>query len=187
MKKSLGARTLVYPTPVFLVGTYDKNGTPNVMTVAWAGICCSQPPCVAVSLRKATHTYTNIMERRAFTLSIPSQKQVRQADYFGLSSGHDVDKFASSGMTAVRSTLVDAPCVGECPMTLECKLAHSYELGLHTQFVAYIMDVKVEEEALNSDNTVDIKKVNPLIFAPDSQSYYGVGDFVAKAFSVGKK
>ena len=82
MKNSLGAKTLVYPTPVFVVGTYDKEGKPNVMTASWGGICCSQPPCVAVSLRKATYTHGNILARKAFTISIPSESHVQQADYF---------------------------------------------------------------------------------------------------------
>src|SRR5512137_749873 len=98
MKKSLGAKTLVYPTPVFVVGTYDANGKPNVMTASWGGICCSQPPCVAVSLRKATYTYGNIVARKAFTISIPSQEHVAQVDFFGLSSGRNTDKFAKTGL-----------------------------------------------------------------------------------------
>ena len=71
MKKSLGADTLIYPTPTWVVGTYDKEGKPNLMTIAWGGICCSQPPCLAVSLRKATYSYSNIIERKAFTVSVP--------------------------------------------------------------------------------------------------------------------
>ena len=80
MKKSLGARTLVYPAPVFVVGTYDPNGKPNVMTASCGGICCSRPPCVAVSLRKATCTHGNLVARKAFTLSIPSEAHVRAVD-----------------------------------------------------------------------------------------------------------
>jgi len=185
MKKSLGAKTLVYPTPVFVVGTYDPQGKPNVMTASWGGICCSQPPCVAVSLRKATHTYGNLVGRRAFTISIPSEAQVRAADYFGMVSGRSVDKFAAARLTPVRSDLVDAPYVQEFPMVLECRLAHTIELGLHTQFVGEIVDVKVEETALSGDGRADIKKVKPLVFTPDTQAYYGIGDFVAAAFSVG--
>ena len=185
MKKSLGAKTLVYPTPVFVVGTYDAQGKANVMTASWGGICCSQPPCVAVSLRKATYTYGNLVGRRAFTISIPSEAQVRAADYFGMVSGRSVDKFAAARLTPVRSDLVDAPYVQEFPMILECRLAHTIELGLHTQFVGEIMDVKVEETALSDDGRADIKKVKPLVFTPDTQTYYGVGDFVAAAFSAG--
>ena len=73
MKRSLGAKTLIFPTPTWIVGSYDKQGKPNGMTAAWGGICCSDPPCVAVSLRKATYSYGNLVERKAFTVSVPSQ------------------------------------------------------------------------------------------------------------------
>ena len=119
MKKSLGAKTLVYPAPVFVVGTYDSQGKPNVMTASWGGICCSRPPCVAVSLRKATYTYGNIVQRKAFTISIPSEAHVQAADHFGLVSGRDEDKFAATKLTPVRSDLVDAPYVKEFPMIVE--------------------------------------------------------------------
>ena len=185
MKKSLGPKTLVYPTPVFVVGTYDKAGRSNVMTAAWGGICCSKPPCVAVSLRKATATHGNIVARQAFTISIPSEKYVKQADYLGLVSGRSVDKFAVASLTPVKSELVDAPYVQEFPLVLECRLAHTFELGLHTQFVGEILDVKAEE-AVMEGGLVAIKKMNPLVFTPDTQSYYGIGGFVGKAFSVGK-
>ncbi len=184
MKKSLGARTLLYPAPVLVVGTYDKNAKANVMTASWGGICCSQPPCVAVSLRKATYTYSNIVARKAFTISIPSEKQVKEADYFGMVSGRDVDKFAATGLTAARSDLVDAPYVKEFPLIIECRLAHTIELGLHTQFVGEVLDVKIDDAAAGADG--GIKKIRPLLFAPDTQEYYGIGEFVAKAFSVGE-
>jgi flavin reductase (DIM6/NTAB) family NADH-FMN oxidoreductase RutF len=186
MKKSLGAKTLVFPTPVFVVGTYDPNGRPNVMTASWAGICCSQPPCVAVSLRKATYSYRNIVARKAFTLSIPSEAHLNQADYFGLVSGKDVDKFAVTGLTPARSALVDAPYVEEFPLILECRLLHVFELGLHTQFVGEIVDVKADASVLDSRNLADIKQVKPLVFAPDTQTYYGIGECLGKAFSVGQ-
>ena len=186
MKKSLGAQTLVYPTPVFVVGTYDPHGKPNVMTASWAGICCSRPPCVAVSLRKATYTHGNIVARKAFTISIPSEAHVRAVDHFGMVSGRDVDKFAATKLTPMRSVLVDAPYVQEFPMVVECRLAHTFELGLHTEFVGEIVDVKVDEEVMANDGTADIKKVSPLVFTPDAQAYYGIGNFVAKAFSVGE-
>jgi len=107
-------------------------------------------------------------------------------DYFGLVSARNVDKLAAVKLTPVRSALVDAPYVEEFPMVVECRLAHTIELGLHTQFVGEVVDVKVEESALGSDTTADIKKVNPLVFTPDTQAYYGIGKFVAKAFSVGE-
>jgi len=187
MKKSLGAKTIIYLTPVLAVGTYDKSGKANVMTAAWAGICCSAPPCIGVSLRKATYTYGNIMERKAFTISVPSEDQVKQADYFGMVSGRDVDKFSAAGLTPVKSELVDAPYVEEFPLVLECRLLNAVEIGLHTQFIGEIMDVKAEAEFLGDDGLPDIEKVRPIIFAPEGRSYHGVGKYLGKAFSIGKR
>lgn len=186
MKKSIGAMTLVYPTPVFVVGTYDKEGRPNVMTAAWGGICCSKPPCVAISLRKATYTYGNIVERKAFTISIPSRTHVKEADYFGIVSGRGVDKFEATGLTPVKSEVVDAPFIEEFPLVLECKVLHVLEIGLHTQFVGEVMDIKVEEGVLGEDGMPDIQKIRPFSYAPQSNGYHGVDEFLGKAFSIGK-
>lgn len=187
MKKSFGAKTLIYPTPVWCVGSYDSNGNPNVMTIAWGGICCSQPPCMTISLRKATFTYGNIMARQAYTLSVPSVDQVREADFFGVVSGRSVDKFKETGLTPVRSDLVDAPYVGEFPMVLECKVIHYYEIGLHTHFVGEILDVKIDEAFLGGNGKPDIEKIRPIIFSPDVQHYHSVGTFIGKAFEIGRK
>ena len=186
MKTFLGARTLVYPTPVFVVGTFDKAGRPNVMTASWGGICCSQPPCVAVSLRKATYTYGNILERKAFTISIPSEAFVREADYFGLVSGRSTDKFAATKLTPVKSDLVDAPYVKEFPLIVECRLVQAIELGLHTLFVGEVLDVKAEEDVLAGAGLLDIGKVKPLAFTPDTEAYYGIGRRIGQAFSIGR-
>ncbi len=186
MKKSLGAKTLLYPTPALVVGSYDLQGKPNVMTAAWGGICCSEPPCVAVSLRKATYSYHNIVHRKAFTISLPSERYAKDADYFGIVSGKAEDKFAASGLTPVHSDLVDAPYVQEFPLVLECRLLHTFELGLHTQFVGEILDVKADQAMLGEGGVPDVEKLRPIIFAPGSQAYYGIGRRLGKAFSIGK-
>jgi len=186
MKISLGAKTLVYPTPIFVVGTFDPSGKPNVMTAAWGGICCSMPPCVAVSLRQATYTHGNIMNRKAFTISIPSEEHAKEVDYFGLVSGREADKFAATKLTPVKSELVDAPYVKEFPLIVECKLARVVELGLHTLFVGEVMDVKAEDGAMAEAGLLDMKKVRPMVFAPDTHLYYGIGDLIGRAFSLGE-
>ena len=186
MKKSLGPKTIIYPTPVFVVGSYDREGKPNVMTAAWGGLCCSSPPCVAVSLRKATYSYSNIIERKAFTINIPSEEFIKKADYFGTVSGKNTDKFKASGLTPFKSDLVDAPYIKEFPFVLECKVIHTTEIGLHTQFIGEIMDIKAEESVLGEDGALDIEKVKPVIFVPESRTYYGVGKYIGKAFSIGK-
>ena len=187
MKRSVGPKTVLFPTPVLVVGTHDANGRPNAMAAAWGGICCSRPPCVAVSLRKATYTYGNIVARQAFTLSIPSETHVRQADYFGLVSGRSEDKFAATGLTPVQSDTVDAPYVGEFPFALECKLLHTIEIGLHTQFIGEVMDIVAEEDVLGESGAIDIERVRPLIFAPENRAYYGVGARLGEAFSIGRE
>lgn len=186
MKKSMGARTLVFPTPVWVVGTYDKEGTPNMMTAAWGGICCSKPPCVAISLRKATYTYGNLMERKAFTVNVPSEARGREADYIGIVSGKNVDKFAATGLTPVRSELVDAPYVKEFPLVLECKLLRTVEIGLHTQFIGEIVDVKADESVLGEGGLPDIEKVKPIVYAPEIRTYHGIGGKLGSAYSLGK-
>ena len=187
MKKSLGAKTLAYPTPVFVIGTYDKDDRPNVMTASWAGICCSKPPCMAVSLRKATHTYGILMERKAFTISIPSESHVREADYFGIASGRTVDKFEKTGLTPVRGDFVDAPYVQEFPLAMECRLLHTLEIGLHTLFVGEILDVKVDDDVIALKGLPDIEKIRPIVFAPETRAYHGIGAYLGKAFSIGKE
>jgi flavin reductase (DIM6/NTAB) family NADH-FMN oxidoreductase RutF len=167
MKKSLGPKTLLFPAPVWVVGTYNKDGKPNVMTIAWGGICCSKPPCVAISLRKATYSYGNIVERNAFTVNVPSEAHAKDADYFGLVSGKDVDKFSVTGLTSVKSDLVDAPYLKEFPLILECKVIHIFEIGLHTQFIGEILDVKADESVLGEKGLPDIEKVRPIVFSPE--------------------
>ena len=187
MKKSLGAKTFLFPTPVLLVGTYDQQGKPNLMTAAWAGICCSNPPCVAVSLRKATYSYSAMVERKAFTISIPSETQIKEADYIGIVSGREVNKFIETGLCAIRSELVDAPYAAELSLILECRLLHTLILGLHTLFVGEIVDVKADTSILGEDGLPEIQKIKPLVFDTAHRNYYGIGPYLGQAFSVGKK
>ncbi|WP_255451012.1 flavin reductase family protein [Sporomusa sp. KB1] len=187
MKKSLGAKTLVYPTPVLVVCTYDNEGNPNAMTAAWGGICCSSPPCVAISLRKATYSYSNLMLKKAFTINIPSENYVKEADYFGIASRNKEDKFAKTGLSAVKSDIVDAPYIREFPVNLECKVIQIIELGLHTQFIGEVMDAKIDETIQEKVDQPIIEQIKPLIFAPDSRNYYAVGNQIAQAFSIGNE
>ncbi len=187
MKKSLGAKTIAFPTPTFIVGTYDSSDKANAMNVAWGGICCSKPPCISISLRKSRQSYKNIVERKAFTINIPSESYTREADYFGIVSGTDVDKFSKTELTPTKSNLVDAPYIAEFPFIIECKLLQTIELGIHTQFIGEIVDVKAEESVLVDGNSPDIEKIKPVFYSPGTRSYYGVGKYLGKAFFLGKE
>ena len=186
MKQSLGAKMMVGATTVWVVGTYDKEGRPNLMTAAWGGVCCSDPPCIGVSLRKATYSYGNIKDKNAFTVSIPPVQYMKETDYVGIASGRDMDKWQIAGLTPVKSDVVDAPYVAEFPLVLECRLLHALELGLHTRFIGEILDVKVEESVLTKEGTLDIEKVDPLVYVPSNRAYHGIGRYLAKSHSIGR-
>ena len=181
-KISLGAEIKLM-TPVWVIGSYDKAGKANMMTAAWVGICCSKPPCVSIALRKATYTYTNIMERKAFTVNIPSKNYVKETDYFGLVSGRDVDKLSAAGLTPVKCEKVDAPYLKEFPVAVECKLINTVEVGLHTIFIGEIMDVKADKSMVGANNSL---LPCGLLFNPTTRDYHGIGEQLGKAFSAGK-
>jgi flavin reductase (DIM6/NTAB) family NADH-FMN oxidoreductase RutF len=186
MKVPIQHAPLLYPTPVLLVGSYDENEQPNLMTVAWGGICCSDPPCISVSLRKATHSYGNLMARKAFTVCIPSEDQVGQADYCGIYSGRDHHKFEELKLTAVKSTKVNAPYAEEFPLVVECQVIHTLELGLHTMFIGQVQGTLIEDGMLQDDGKPDIQKLRPIMYAPFSREYFAAGRLLGKAFAVGR-
>ena len=187
MKKDLKLKPLLFPTPVLVVATYDEKGAPNAMTAAWGGICCSDPFCVYVSLRKATYTYQSLVDRKAYTINIPGKNYIVEADYMGIASGRDEDKFAVTGLTPVKSDIVDAPYIEEFPVNLECKIIHITDLGLHTQFVGEVVNIKADAAMLENDQQPMIHQIMPMIFAPNNRFYYTVGEELGKAFSVGKE
>ncbi|MBN1155134.1 flavin reductase family protein [candidate division KSB1 bacterium] len=187
MKKSIGAKTYLCPTPVLVIGTFNTERKANLMTVAWGGICCTKPPCVAISLRKATYTYENITDRKAFTVNIPSEEYTREIDYIGLVSGRDTDKFEDCNFTAVASDIVDAPYIAEFPMILECKLLHTLEIGLHTQFIGEIMDIKADESVLDEKERIATELLKPISFSPSDRNYFKIGEKIGRAFIIGKE
>jgi len=187
MKKSLGPKSLVYPAPVLVVGSYDSSGRPNLMTAAWGGICCSNPPSITISLRENRHTFHNIMKTKGFTVNIPSEEYAAEADYVGMVSGKDEDKFSVTGLTEGKSEFVDAPSVKEFPVVLECRLSDTHEVGVHTQFIGTIVDVKADESVLDENGLPLLEKVKPIIYAPESHTYYSTGQLIGDAFSLGEK
>lgn len=185
MFQSLGAKPLILPAPLFLVGSYDHAGRPNIMTAAWGGICSSQPPSIAVSIRKSRWTYAAILERKSFTVNIPSRRLSAQTDFAGIHSGADTDKFAALNLTPLPAEHVDAPCVAECPIVIELALRQTVELGSHTQFIGEIMDTKVESTCLREDGLPDPALVDPLFYSTLTREYWTIGTFEARAYSAG--
>jgi flavin reductase (DIM6/NTAB) family NADH-FMN oxidoreductase RutF len=187
VKKSIGAKPVLFPTPVLIVCSYDEKEVPNAMNVAWGGIACSEPPCVTISVRDHRKTHENIMVKKAFTVNIPSEKYMKEADYFGIVSGKVEEKFKATGLTPVKSDLVDAPYIKEFPLVLECLLKETHKLGTHTQFIGEIKDIKVEESVLNAKGFPNAEKMKAFMFDPGTSAYYATGKFLGQAFTIGKK
>jgi len=172
-KKSLGVRSEVYPKPALVIGSYDEQGKPNIMTAAWVGICNSDPLSISVSMRPATYSYGNVTESKAFTVNIPSSELVEYVNYAGRVSGRDVDKFKETGLTPVEGEFVNAPYVKEFPIVIECELTEFHDLGSHRQFIGKVIDVKADEAILDAEDHVKVDVLNPLIYA--GRGYYETG------------
>lgn len=186
MKTSLGTKTLAQPTPVWVVCAYDAAGKATGATIAWGGIVSSEPASLGISLRPSRYTYGCIMDKRAFTVNIPSVDQLSEADYFGMVSGKNVDKFAAANLTAQASQLVDAPFIAEFPLILECRLSKTVELGIHTQFIGEIADVKADPSCLDEKGNLNMELVRPFAFDPGTRGYYCMGPKAGQGFASGK-
>jgi flavin reductase (DIM6/NTAB) family NADH-FMN oxidoreductase RutF len=188
MKIAVPPQPLMLPSPALIIGTYGIDGKPNLMYAAWGGIAASKPPCVSVSLREATLTHGNIGRTEAFTVNFPSEKYFRAADFVGIVSGKSHDKFKEARLTPVKSELVDAPIVNEFPYALECKLINRVEIGTHTMFIGEIVGIVADSDVLGQNGLPDIEKVRPMLWGSfGSMAYYGIGDKLGDAFSVGKE
>ena len=178
MKISLGPKALAIPSPVWVIGSYGTNEQPNIMIAAWGGVCCTEPPCIAISVKQTRATHVNIVEHSAFTISIPTQTHLAEVDYIGMVSGIAADKFSSTGLTAVRSTVVNAPYVQEFPLVLECKLLHQLDIGTHTQFIGQVLDSKADDSILSNDANPSAALINPLISSAGERAYYALGHYL---------
>ena len=176
MKESVGRSPFMYPCPVVAVGTYNAEGKPNLMTVAWTGVVNGNPASISISVRKETYSYKNLMEKKAFTVNIPSRQYIKEIDFIGKTSGRNTDKFKETGLTAVRSKIVNAPYIEEFPVTIECSVLKAEDLGLHTIFIGRIMDVKVCSDCLDETHMPVTEKISPIAFIPGDGSYYVLGE-----------
>ncbi len=174
-KTSIGARTAIIPTPVWVIGSYDKEGRPNMMTSSWVGICSSKPPALMTCLRKATYSHGNIMDKKAFTVNIASESLARFAAFVGRVSGRDFEKFKETGLTPVKSTLVEAPYIREFPLVAECRVMDIVEVGSHTMFIGEIMDIKADPSILGTRDYPVLEKLKPFVFSPGASRFYSIG------------
>jgi len=156
--RSIGATTYLSPVPVVMLGCADpsNNAKPNLITVAWAGIVCSKPPMVSVSIRKERYSHGMIQNTREFTINLTSRALCQATDFCGVKSGRDVDKFAAMNLTPIPAPgLSVAPAVAEAPAFLSCKVKDIIELGSHDLFLAEVVDVNVAQQYFTESGAIN--------------------------------
>lgn len=184
MKKELGVHPYLFPMPVLMIATYGDDGTVDVMNMAWGGICA--PNMVSLNISASHKTSENLKKRGAFTLSIADIPHIREADFLGTASGNQMlDKFARTGLTAVKSEKVDAPVVQEFPVTLECRVvADKTEVYGH-HVLGEIVGVLADEAVLDGSGKVDPGKLNAFVYDAFQNGYYAIGEKLGEAWNIG--
>ncbi len=182
MRKNFGAKPMLYPMPVLIIGTYGEGDVPNAMNAAWGGI--SEEDEISICISADHRTTKNLLTRGAFTVSVATVETVVAADYVGVVSGDKVpDKLAVAGWHAEQSTLVDAPLFSELPFALECRV-RSYDPE-SCRLVGEIVNVSADEAILGEDGRVDFAKFRPITYDSMHHTYREIGAVVGKAFSDG--
>lgn len=164
---------MLYPLPAVMVSVRDKSGRDNIITVAWAGTMCTNPPMVSISVRPERYSYHMLEESGEFVINLTTEKLCYATDYCGVRSGRDVDKFTEMKLTKVEADLVNAPMVGESPVNLECKVEKIEKLGSHHMFIARVLAVHAEEAYMDENGRFDLNKAQPMVYSHGE--YYGVG------------
>ena len=183
MRKNFGAKPYSYPQPVFIIATYNDDGTPNAMNAAWGGM--SEENELSICISAGHKTTENILTKKAFTVSMADVPNMAACDYVGIVSGNSVpDKFARAGFHDVRSEFVDAPLIAELGIALECRLK-SYDVET-CRLIGEIVNISVDERMLDKNGKVDITKVRPITFDPFNNTYVALGEVAGQAFDAGK-
>ncbi len=183
MRINFGAKTMVYPMPVFIIATYDKDGTPNAMNAAWGGI--SESGEISICVSDDHKTTENLLLSGAFTVSMATADYVAECDYVGIVSGNDVkNKLEVCGLHTTKSQFVNAPLIDELPMALECRVK-SYDKD-SCRLVGEIVNVCADESVL-TDGKIDPALLRPITYDSHGHGYYVLGERVGNAFSDGKK
>lgn len=186
MKKMIGATERIYPMPcVLIVGGDDAEA--SALTVAWIGVASGTPPTISMAIRNSRHTLSLMNRTGTFTVNIPSTALAAQVDYCGITSGVGHDKLAEAGLTLQSSARIEAPMIVECPYNLECRIVHELDIGEYVLVIGEVVEAHAEEAILADNGMVDVSALDPLIYIPGTREYRGLGDHVAKAYTVGKE
>lgn len=176
---------MLYPLPAVMVSVADKEGKANIITVAWAGTICTNPPMVSISVRPERYSYSMMKETGEFVLNLTTKELVYATDYCGVKSGRDVDKFKELGLTPVPADQVKAPLIGESPVNIECKVREVKPLGSHDMFLADVVAVHADDRYMDENHRFHLEKADPIVYSHGT--YYTCGEVLGTfGFSVRK-
>ena len=172
------ASNMLYPVPAVLVGCRDEEGRDNLMTAAWAGTICSDPVMVSVSIRKERFSHAIIENTGEFTISLTTTGLARAADYCGVRSGRDVDKFREMKLKKLESAKIRAPVVAESPVVVECRVRDIVRLGSHDMFIAEVVNVSVDDRFLDEKGRLELEKAD--LIAYSHGEYFALGKKIGR-------
>lgn len=177
---------MLYPLPVVMVSLADTKGNPNIITIAWAGTVCTNPPMVSISVRPERYSHSILKETGEFVINLTTKDLAFATDYCGVKSGRDVDKFKEMKLTPMPATKVKAPLIGESPVNLECRITEIKELGSHDLFLAEVVAVHADERFMDENHKFCLEKAEPIVYSHGDYLLCGekIGNF---GYSVRKK
>lgn len=173
-KRQFKPGNMLYPVPAVMVSVADKEGNANIITVAWAGTVCTNPPMLTISIRPERYSYHMIRETGEFVVNLTTEELARATDYCGVRSGRDTDKWADMGLTKEKASKVSVPLIRECPVNLECRVVRMDELGSHHMFLAQVVAVDVDEKYMDEKDTFHLSAARPMAYSHGR--YYGLGE-----------
>ena len=156
---------MLYPLPVVMVSVADAQGKPNIITVAWAGTICSDPPMLSISVRPERYSYNILKETGEFVVNLTTEELTFATDYCGVKSGRDVDKFKEMNLTALPADQVKAPLIGESPVNIECKVKQIIPLGSHDMFVAEVVAVHADCKYMDEKGKFHFENAKPIVYS----------------------
>ena len=165
MKRELKPGNMLYPLPAVLVSCGDGEGAQNLLTIAWAGTVCSDPPMLSVSIRKDRFSHHLIEESGEFVVNLVSEKIAKAADWCGVRSGRELDKFEAMQLTKVPAEKIDCCVIAEAPAALECRVTKSEKLGSHTIFMAEVLCVQAEDQYIDENGRFCLEKAQPVVYS----------------------
>ncbi|MBQ6786107.1 MAG: flavin reductase family protein [Lachnospiraceae bacterium] len=185
-KISFKPGNMLYPLPVVMVSVADKEGNSDIVTVAWAGTICTNPPMVSISVRPERFSHHMLMETGEFVINLTTKELVYATDYCGVKSGRDVDKWKEMNLTPVMGNVVKVPCIAESPVNIECKVVKVEKLGSHDMFTAEVVAVQVDDAYMDEKNSFHLSQANPIVYSHGE--YYLLGEKLGRfGYSIQKK